>query len=103
MNRAGLSSEPAAARRSAFTARAECGKEVERLRVPCPRKAVGMAPRSPARPVPRLLMSRRLPFLTLLVLAAVVSPIHAQPGYGTMRESVEPPLADNPKAEEIVR
>jgi uncharacterized repeat protein (TIGR01451 family) len=48
-------------------------------------------------------MSRRLPVLTLLALAAVTSPAPAQNGYGTLRESAEPPLATNPNADEIIR
>jgi uncharacterized repeat protein (TIGR01451 family) len=45
-------------------------------------------------------MSRLLPVLTVLALVIVNSQAAAQ---YAMRESAEPPLADNPKAEEIVR
>ena len=48
-------------------------------------------------------MSRLLPVLALLAMAAAPSTVLAQYGYGTMHESVEPPLADDPNAAEIIR
>jgi uncharacterized repeat protein (TIGR01451 family) len=45
-------------------------------------------------------MSRRLPFLTLVTLAVAGNPAPAQPGYAYRNQSAEPPLADDPKAQE---
>jgi uncharacterized repeat protein (TIGR01451 family) len=47
-------------------------------------------------------MCRILTVLAVLAVAAVPLSSPAQNGYG-MRESVEPPLADNPKADEIIQ